>query len=42
MMCRQREQQDAKFRKTAEKLLLNQLKQHALGKLQVGRAEGGR
>lgn len=34
-MClhRRREEQSAKLRKTAEKLLLNQLKKHALGKL---------
>lgn len=29
-MCRRREEQSAKLRKTAEKLLLNQLKKHAL------------
>ncbi len=28
--CRRREEQSAKLRKTAEKLLLNQLKKHAL------------
>jgi hypothetical protein len=28
--CRRREQQTAQLRKTAEKLLLNQLKRHAL------------
>ena len=30
---RRREEQGAKLRKTAEKLLLNQLKKHALGKM---------
>lgn len=31
--ARQREQQDARLRRTAEKLLLNQLKQHALAQV---------
>ncbi len=30
LLCRRREEQSAKLRKTAEKLLLNQLKKHAL------------
>ncbi len=30
LFCRRREEQSAKLRKTAEKLLLNQLKKHAL------------
>ncbi|GAB4814523.1 hypothetical protein N2152v2_001569 [Parachlorella kessleri] len=38
-ICRRREQQDTKLRKTAEKLLLNQLKQHALE--QVQQVRGG-
>jgi hypothetical protein len=43
---RRREQQHAKLRKTAEKLLMNQLKQHALGKVTEAQlrqaAAGGR
>eukprot|EP00887_Chlorella_sp_A99_P002071 scaffold21.g2071.t1 len=43
---RRREQQHAKLRRTAEKLLLNQLKQHALGRLGEAQAaaavRGGR
>lgn len=30
LVCRRREEQSAKLRKTAEKLLMNQLKKHAL------------
>ena len=39
VLVRRREEQSAKLRKTAEKLLLNQLKKHALGKFSANQQE---
>lgn len=39
VLVRRREEQSAKLRKTAEKLLLNQLKKHALGKFSASQQE---